>query len=147
MNRLSGLQHHRQSHTLHTGGQSNQQAVMVDSTGQQNTMIKSVKSGLPEEPAPIAVYAATPFNANVPASAKQPITAAGAEEKTDFKYFQRQVGSWACAWSMSLLLQTQTMNINRATILGSAVCYADCIQAAEPQHLTQPLCCQTPYAS
>ena len=64
---------------------------MVDSTGQQDVKIKSVKSGLPEEPAPIAVYAATPFNANAPASSKQPITAPGAEEKTDFKYFQRQV--------------------------------------------------------
>ncbi|DBA65793.1 TPA: hypothetical protein ACH3X2_002830 [Trebouxia sp. C0005] len=72
------------------GDQSNQQAVMVDSTGQQNTMIKSVKSGLPEEPAPIAVYAATPFNAQDPASSKQPITAAGVEDKKDFKYFQRQ---------------------------------------------------------
>jgi hypothetical protein len=64
---------------------------MADSTGQQNNMIKSVKSGLPEEPAPIAVYAATPFNAQDPASSKQPITAAGVEDKTDFKYFQRQV--------------------------------------------------------
>lgn len=64
---------------------------MVDSTGQQDVKIKSVKSGLPEEPAPIAVYAATPFNANVPTSSKQPITAPGAEEKADFKYFQRQV--------------------------------------------------------
>ena len=61
---------------------------MVDTTGQQDTKIKS---GMPEEPAPIAVYAATPFNANTPASSKQPITAAAVEDQTDFKYFQRQV--------------------------------------------------------
>lgn len=62
---------------------------MIDTTGQQDTKIRS---GLPEEPAPIAVYAATPFNANTPASSKQPITASAVEE-TDFKYFQRQVAS------------------------------------------------------
>lgn len=63
---------------------------MVDTTGQQDTKIRSVKSGMPgEEPAPIAVYAATPFNANTPASSKQPITAP--VEEADFKYFQRQV--------------------------------------------------------
>ena len=75
------------------GAQSGQQAVMVDPTGQQNTTIKSIKSGLPEgqQPAPIAVYSATPFNANDPASSKQPIVAPGTEDKTDFKYFQRQV--------------------------------------------------------
>ncbi|KAL3132581.1 hypothetical protein ABBQ32_009117 [Trebouxia sp. C0010 RCD-2024] len=71
------------------GGQSNQQAVMIDTTGQQDTMIRSAKPGLPEEPAPIAVYAATPFNANTPASSKQPISAPAVEE-TNFKYFQRQ---------------------------------------------------------
>lgn len=60
---------------------------MVDSTGQQDTKIKS---GMAEEPAPIAVYAATPFNADTPASSKQPITAPPVED-TDFKYFQRQV--------------------------------------------------------
>ena len=79
------------------GAQSNQSAVMLDPTGQQDVKIKSVKSGLPEEPAPIAVYAATPFNANTPASSKQPITAPGAEEKTDFKYFQRQV---SCSFTL-----------------------------------------------
>lgn len=63
---------------------------MIDSTGQQDTMIRSAKPGLPEEPAPIAVYAATPFNANTPASSKQPISAPAVEE-TNFKYFQRQV--------------------------------------------------------
>ena len=75
------------------GAQSSQQAVMVDPTGQQNTTIKSIKSGLPDgqQPAPIAVYSATPFNANDPASSKQPIVAPGTEDKTDFKYFQRQV--------------------------------------------------------
>ncbi len=76
---------------------------MVDSTGQQNTMIKSVKSGLPEEPAPIAVYAATPFNAQDPASSKQPITATGVEDKTDFKYFQRQVSFFVIPANMTAL--------------------------------------------
>lgn len=76
---------------------------MADSTGQQNTMIKSVKSGLPEEPAPIAVYAATPFNAQDPASSKQPITAAGVEDKTDFKYFQRQVSFFVIPANMTAL--------------------------------------------
>ena len=76
---------------------------MVDSTGQQNTMIKSVKSGMPEEPAPIAVYAATPFNAQDPASSKQPITATGVEDKTDFKYFQRQVSFFVIPANMTAL--------------------------------------------
>ena len=69
--------------------------MMVDPTGQQNTTIKSIKSGMPagEQPAPIAIYSATPFNANEPASSKQPITAPGTEDKTDFKYFQRQVSN------------------------------------------------------
>lgn len=64
---------------------------MVDTTGQQDTKIKS---GMSEEPAPIAVYAATAFNANNPASSKQPITDPVAEE-TNFKYFQRQVLSFS----------------------------------------------------
>ena len=90
------LSHHsslglKQGVMVRTGGRSNQQAVLVDTTGQQDTKIKSVKSGMPEEPAPIAVYAATAFNANDPVSSKQPITATGVEDKTDFKYFQRQV--------------------------------------------------------
>ena len=63
---------------------------MIDTTGQQDTMIRSAKTNLPEEPAPIAVYAATPFNANTPASSKQPIQAPAVDE-TNFKYFQRQV--------------------------------------------------------
>ena len=76
----------RPDHTA--GGQSNQQEVMVDTTGQQDMRIRS---GPAAGVAPIAVYAATPFNANTPASSKQPINPSGAEEKTDFKYFQRQV--------------------------------------------------------
>ena len=67
---------------------------MVDTTGQQDTKIKS---GLPGEPAPIAVYAATPFNADTPASSKQPITAAPPVEDADFIYFQRQVLSFSLA--------------------------------------------------
>ena len=69
---------------------------MVDTTGQQDTKIKS---GMPGEPAPIAVYAATPFNADTPASSKQPITAPPVED-TDFKYFQRQVLSFSLALQM-----------------------------------------------
>ena len=58
--------------------------------------IKSAKTTAPvsgEQPAPIAVYAATPFNAGdkLTAQQKQPIGAPGTEEKTDFIYFQRQV--------------------------------------------------------
>lgn len=58
--------------------------------------IKSAKPGAPataEQPAPIAVYAATPFNAadKLASQQKQPIGAPGTEEKTDFIYFQRQV--------------------------------------------------------
>ncbi len=83
---------------------------MVDSTGQQDTMIKSVKSGLPEEPAPIAVYAATPFNAQDPASSKQPITAAGVEDKTDFKYFQRQVSLFAIPANVTALQHFGTLD-------------------------------------
>ena len=63
---------------------------MVDPTGQQDVRIKSAVPGDPV-PVPIAVYAAPSFNANVPASSKQPIAAPGTEEKTDFIYFQRQV--------------------------------------------------------
>ena len=71
---------------------------MVDTTGQQDTKIKS---GMPGEPAPIAVYAATPFNADTPASSKQPITAPPVEE-TNFKYFQRQVLSFSQSFASQM---------------------------------------------
>lgn len=48
---------------------------------------KTTAPGAAEQPAPIAVYAATPFNAQQ----KQPIGTPGAEDKADFIYFQRQV--------------------------------------------------------
>ena len=63
------------------------------------------------QPAPIAVYSATPFNANEVASSKQPIVAPGTEDKTDFKYFQRQVSEIPKFAVMTILQCTLFMTV------------------------------------